>query len=218
MPTLYSYCIVHDCGSAPNPFWDVCTLAICKPKIRRVAKVGDWVAGTGAKTAPNGDLSNRLVYAMRVTEVITMEDYDIWTKRKLPKKIPDWHHRDIKRQLGDSIYDFSYGKPKLRESVHNKTNIQTDLSGINVLISKDFYYFGKNAVWLPQDLLSIACQRGHKSKSNAAQVDSFVKWVRKVGGKPNTLHGEPNMVLQCSPTATQISHNRKSSPHGKSIC
>lgn len=39
-PTLFSYCIPYDDGAAPNPFWGLCTLAICKPRIRRAAKEG----------------------------------------------------------------------------------------------------------------------------------------------------------------------------------
>jgi hypothetical protein len=46
--TLFTYCIPYDDGAAPNPFWGLCTLAICKPSIRRVAKEGDWVVGTGS--------------------------------------------------------------------------------------------------------------------------------------------------------------------------
>ena len=30
---LYTYCIPYDSGAAPNPFWETCTLAICKPVI-----------------------------------------------------------------------------------------------------------------------------------------------------------------------------------------
>lgn len=48
-PTLFSYVIPHDGGSAPNPYFGICTLAICKPVIRRTAKVEDWVVGLGAK-------------------------------------------------------------------------------------------------------------------------------------------------------------------------
>jgi hypothetical protein len=62
-PNLYSYCILQDNGSAPNPFWGTCTLAICKPKIRKSAEVGDWLAGTGS--SKNG-FQNQLVYAMKV--------------------------------------------------------------------------------------------------------------------------------------------------------
>jgi hypothetical protein len=40
---LYSYVVTHDTGFSPNPFWGCCTLADCKPAIRRTAKIGDWV-------------------------------------------------------------------------------------------------------------------------------------------------------------------------------
>ena len=42
---LYSYIITEDTGFSPNPFWGCCTLADCKPEIRRNAKVGDWIVG-----------------------------------------------------------------------------------------------------------------------------------------------------------------------------
>jgi len=76
MTQLFTYTIPYDDGAAPNPFHGMCTLAICKPSIRRVAKVGDWVAGLGSKNAPSGDLSGRLVYAMKVEEVIPLSEYD----------------------------------------------------------------------------------------------------------------------------------------------
>ena len=34
---LFTYKVMHDGGSAPNPYSELCTLAICKPAIRRVA-------------------------------------------------------------------------------------------------------------------------------------------------------------------------------------
>lgn len=33
--TLYSYVVAHDFGFAPNPFDGLCTLATCKPDIRK---------------------------------------------------------------------------------------------------------------------------------------------------------------------------------------
>ena len=46
---LFSYVVARDYGFAPNPFFSTCTLATCKPKIRRTASVGDWIIGTGSK-------------------------------------------------------------------------------------------------------------------------------------------------------------------------
>jgi hypothetical protein len=52
MPLLFSYTIPIDDGAVPNPFCGMCSLAICKPAIRRVAKQGDWVAGLGSRMPP----------------------------------------------------------------------------------------------------------------------------------------------------------------------
>jgi hypothetical protein len=75
-PLLFTYTILIDDGAAPNPFRGMCSLAICKPGIRRTARKGDWIAGLGSRTAPSGDLTGRLVYAMRVEAVLSLEEYD----------------------------------------------------------------------------------------------------------------------------------------------
>src|SRR5688572_11205556 len=86
---LFSYILPHDSGFAPNPFGRVCTLACCKPVIRRTASPDDWVIGS--TPAPN---SGRLVYAMRITRALTFDLY--W--HAYPDKRPSAHPR------GDNIY------------------------------------------------------------------------------------------------------------------
>ena len=61
---LYSYVMKYDDGFAPNTTGEYLTLATCKPNIRRVAKVGDYVIGTGS--LPRGNQGN-LIYIMQVT-------------------------------------------------------------------------------------------------------------------------------------------------------
>jgi hypothetical protein len=39
--SIFVYVVKHDGGFAPNPFHGFCTLACCKPKIRKGAKEGD---------------------------------------------------------------------------------------------------------------------------------------------------------------------------------
>ena len=43
MARIHSYVVRYDSGFAPNPFYGYCTLATCKPNIRRSADIGDWV-------------------------------------------------------------------------------------------------------------------------------------------------------------------------------
>jgi hypothetical protein len=88
-PTWFSYTIPFDDGAAPNPFHGMCSLAICKPGIRKAARRGDWVAGLGSKDAPSGDLSGRLVYAMRVEQIVSMLDYDRRAPKEWPHRIPN---------------------------------------------------------------------------------------------------------------------------------
>ncbi len=70
---LYTYIVARDYGFAPNPFHGFCTLATCKPRIRSVAAVGEWVVGTGAATKYN--YPGRLIYTMQVSELMDFDGY-----------------------------------------------------------------------------------------------------------------------------------------------
>jgi hypothetical protein len=122
MGALFSYCVRYDGGAAPNPFWGVCTLVICKPRIRRAAGVGDWIVGTGSRRSPAGDLSGAVVYAMRVGRKLSMPQYDEWAAADCPGKISDPGHADRRRAAGDAVYDFSTDPPRVRPSDHTEAN------------------------------------------------------------------------------------------------
>lgn len=200
MPTLFSYTIPYDDGAAPNPFNGMCSLAICKPGIRRIAKRGDWIAGLGSKDAPRGDLSGRLVYAMKVERVISMRDYDRFAPEHWPHRIPNIKSAALQDRLGDCIYDFSSSSPVQRPGVHDEGNRETDLSGENVLISWNFYYFGSCAIPLPDHLRPICHQtQGHRSISNAPYFESFVQWIRSAVPESGQLYGWPDLVLEWAP-------------------
>ena len=192
---LYSYCLKHDSGAASNPFWGICTLAICKPAIRRTATEGDWVVGFGSKNSPVGNIAGKVVYAMKVTSVMTIQEYDELCKTKHLKKIPVWQSKDYRRRVGDCIYDFSEGKvPKMRKGVHDEGNKERDLGGINALLSKHFYYFGDKPVTLPERLGPIVHNiQGHKSASNDSYADDFVRWIEGTRYKRNQLYGNPQL-------------------------
>ena len=80
---LYSYVVARDFGFAPNPFFGICTLATCKARIRCTAKVGDWIVGTGST---DFELEGRLVYAMRVSEIASYDEY--WDDPRFQMKRP----------------------------------------------------------------------------------------------------------------------------------
>ena len=73
---LFSYKLTHDTGFAPNPFFGVCTLATCKPRIRESKRVGDWIAGFTSKRLGGDEVgSERLVYLMQIAEKLPFERY-----------------------------------------------------------------------------------------------------------------------------------------------
>lgn len=196
MAKLYTYCIPCDDGAAPNPFWGICTLTICKPAIRRTAQIGDWIVGTGSKYSPIGDITGKIVYAMRVSKIMTMRDYDAWATENKPEKIPKINSTDIRRKLGDAIYDFSTNPPTQRASVHGPNNVATDLSGMNAVLSDYFFYFGDSPQQLPENLLGIVHHtQGHRVRLNEPFVDDFIKWLNGLHLKPNCIYGEPSLKI-----------------------
>ena len=199
MTRLFSYTLRIDDGAAPNPFHGICSLAICKPTIRRTAQVGDWIAGLGSRNASAGDLSGCLAYAMKVQKIITLAEYDQRVENEWPEKIPIVTSRDLAARLGDCIYSYASGSPHYqRAGVHSVGNKKADLGGLNVLLSEDFYYFGSCAVELPPHLTPIVHQtQGHKSTANAPYVAPFEHWIRGFGGG-GQIFGWPDFVVDWS--------------------
>ncbi len=176
-------------------------MTICKPDIRRAANVGDWVIGTGSKNSrlKDGevyDLSDSVVYAMRVTKKLTLADYNKFCLQRLPRKIPKWFNRDFRLRTGDCIYDYSEGiVPTLRKSVHNLDNMEKDLRGQFALLSKHFYYFGDEPRPLPQELKHII-RRGQKHLvfGDSRIVNAFEKWISQF--KMSKLYADPQLRFE----------------------
>jgi hypothetical protein len=137
---------------------------------------------------------NKVVYAMEVTQKMTMQKYESFCKNNLPQKIPNWNSKNYEERVGDSIYNFSSKepRPKILKSVHNKDNIDTDLRGKYTLLSDHFYYFGDNPEPLPDFLLPIVKQgQGHKSISNNPHIHKFIDWIMTKTKAKNTIFSQP---------------------------
>lgn len=180
---LYSYIVARDFGFAPNPFYGYCTLATCKPQIRKGAKEGDWIIGTGSKLKGR---ETRLVYAMLVTEVMTFNEY--WMDTRFRCKRPTMHG-SIKQAFGDNIYyyDQDRGAWYQLDSHHsfedgstNTRNVQNDTQVDRVLISDDYVYFGGSGPRLPTFYGEDVCHttQGHRSKFSNEVVEEFIAWIR----------------------------------------
>lgn len=187
---LYSYVIRRDYGFAPNPFHGCCTLATCKPVIRRTAQIKDWIAAFGPKHHPT---EKRLVCLMRVSEALTFDEY--WNDNRFKSKRPVFN-KSVTHKYGDNIYHHVNGVWVQEPSHHsfsdgmNFTNLNRDTKTDRVLIAKEFYYFGKDAILLPTEYQPLIWRRrNHGVNCNPALIKNFVGYIR--GQYSSGIHGLP---------------------------
>lgn len=174
---LFSYIVTHDTGFSPNPFWGYCTLADCKPAIRRTAEVGDWIVGLSPKAT-----GNCVVFAMEVDEILDYASY--FHDRRFANKIPDYSRGEAVWKAGDNIYKpLPNGGFRQLRSIHSHgddENIETkahDLGGVYILVAKKFHYFGASGPELPVHLEEIKIERGHKNRFSEETISNFLEFI-----------------------------------------
>jgi hypothetical protein len=187
---LHSYVVARDFGFAPNPFYGICTLATCKPEIRKGASIGEWVVGTGSRKRKR---HKHIVYAMRVTGAMTFEEY--WADPRFQRKKVNL--RGSKKQaFGDNIYwrdpvNTQWCQANSHHSFHdgsaNPKNVKTDTGTNRILFSDDFVYWGGSGPELPARFLdyggshkSVCAVRGHKNDFPPELVNEFIAWIRSL--------------------------------------
>lgn len=193
MSNVYVYVVDRDFGFAPNPFSGMCTLATCKPVIRRVAKKDDWIIGMGGSRLK---ATGRCIFAMRISDLITFDEY--WNNPIYHEKKPA-RNGSKKIIVGDNIYHQSHGIWQQIDSHHsypdgtpNQHNVTNDTQTNVVLISDHFYYFGSAAVEIPQlilDKMSYLNGVGHR-KYTFTEAESLISFL-KSNYYPNILYGDP---------------------------
>lgn len=189
---LYSYVVRYDSGFAPNPFYGWCTLATCKPDIRKSAAIGDWVVGCGSNDR-QVRLGGHLVYAMRVAESLSFREYN--SDPRFDRKKP-YRYGSRKQSCGDNIYyrnaeDNGWNQ---RDSFHtmpdgtpNVDHIARDTGVDRVLVSDDFVYFGGDGPPFPNDLRDYegrhVCKHGigYSCFEDPQIIEQFSQWVRSFG-------------------------------------
>ena len=186
--------MTYDTGRAPNPFHGYCTLATCKPRIRKTAQIGDWIIGTGSKNLRVGsrekkkkgiDRSGHLIYAMRVTEAMTYDEY--WHDPRFRDKRPCMG-RGIVGEFGDNLYYRNLQTNQLEKMdwpYHCLPGEECrDTSVDRVLISDDFIYLGGDGPPMPPEFLELVYTgRGHKCRLPEENVQKLVQWLRGTGDK-----------------------------------
>lgn len=189
---LHSYVVRYDSGFAPNPFYRICTLATCKPDIRKHAEVGDWVVGTGSadKRIRRGGY---LVYAMRITEAMPRRQY--WDDPRFLRKRPKLRGT-MKHASGDNIYRWNdaNGSWDQLDSYHSNpdgsphaAHISRDTGVDRVLISTEYVYFGGHGPLIPPDFRGPEAQdivkqgQGRKIIDDLHLIHAFEAWIQSLG-------------------------------------
>ncbi|QKE40293.1 MAG: hypothetical protein HO274_02310 [Ferrovum myxofaciens] len=200
MPHIYRYVISHDGGSAPRPYGGFCTLAICKPRIRAVAEIDDWIIGFRSRS------HTKVVYVMQVRESLPLGEY--WSDMRFHDRRPD-----ATSPVPDNIYrpDGNGGLEWVQNNVHDCNEKPRDISGHNVLIGSRFWYFGSTSPTLPPELIHlIPYCRGHTVYKNRRHddVENLERWL---ASWPCGIHGMPINAcseLQARLTTTKATEDR----------
>jgi Nucleotide modification associated domain 2 len=180
----------------------MCTLATCKPKIRKTAQVDDWIVGMGgAKLKAVG----RCIYAMQVTDTRTFDAY--WDDPVFHCKRPV-RNGTRKTIMGDNIYHRLTGAVAwTQEDSHHSqvdgspepSNINNDTQTNRVLISRNFYYFGSSAPLIPHqvlDQLGYRNQRAHR-KFPSEKAQPLLECIQaEYRGWANCVMGDPYQFME----------------------
>lgn len=196
MSRVYMYVVDRDFGFAPNPFHGVCTLATCKPPVRKGASAGDWVIGMGGSRLK---ATGRCIFAMEVTQAVTFNEY--WASREFRNKRPVRNGSRV-MMVGDNIYHRQEGQAvwqqldshhSLVDGSPNPVNVRKDTKADRVLISRNFYYFGSEAPLVPAEMLKrigFKNARGHRV-FDADTCCEFMRWITSHQEVTNTVLADP---------------------------
>ena len=170
MPKVFSYVVDHDHGYAPNPFGGFCTLAKCK---------------YGKKKR-------------NIVELVQEGDWIAGTGGADLKKSAG-HGRLIYAMRVDQKMSLSeYCQAYQGKRVDAEHVVSED--GRFALISRHFFYFGRNAIdisEIPQDHLDHDFEKkgpGHRSDFSQEFIEDFVSWLEATFKRG--VHGPP-----CKPLA-----------------
>jgi len=182
--------VARDYGFAPNPFFGVCTLATCKPVIRRTAAVGDWIVGTGSRSY---NREGYLVFAFKVTEILHYNEY--WNDPRFQDKKPNLGG-SLKQAFGDNIYRSNAAGTRWfqlnsHHSLHNgkpnPLNVTHDTRTPRVLIGAEYTFWGGAGPKIPRKFRNFHGEdicvlgQGHKCHFAPELVTAFLDWIHSSG-------------------------------------
>lgn len=182
---VHTYVIAVDSGAAPNYDQPFTTLAVCKPRIRKKAAVGDFVLAFAGKDV-NPFEPHTVVWAGIVSEKMTFADY--WNDKRFTGKKPAcWKNPDACRQEGrctrpdrcqypDNFYrPVDSGLMWVENPVHDADAAQHDTNGLYVLAFDPSWCFRANGPLMPSE---FGLRMTHGRRGERVVDLSDVEWRR----------------------------------------
>ena len=180
LPRLYVYKLTTDNGGAPAVYRNKLSLAICKPKIRAVAQVGDWIVGVaGQGLLPSAPL----VYLMQVTEV--SEDGTYYASKSFktrPDAVYEWKRNKLAWKPGAAFHG--------PEDTLRDVGVGPRYEVARVLLSNRYRYFGKAASPSYSAIAPLAHKmaqnigRAYRVNHADAVYDAWMKVIHSAFKKP----------------------------------
>jgi hypothetical protein len=187
MKKLFSYVVDHDHGFAPNPSGGFCTLCKCK---------------YGSKGHKN------------IVELAEVGDWLVGTGG-VKKRVSAGHGKIIYAMRVDETLTLAdyYKDRRFMGRIDAKPDKVT-LKWHYALVSRHFFYFGKNAIDIPKKYLDYPLEKrgpGFRSKSFDEEfIEDFIGWLDAtyrsgVHGPPCDPHSELDMP-KCPPMLRRKGH------------
>ncbi len=139
-------------------------------------KIGDWLVGNSSRQD-----GNRLVYAMRISDMPSVNEYFLDKRFEAKKPKVDGTPEE---QCGDNIYYLDErGRWKRLPSVfHNDQksflkDIGSKPAGSPVFVAEHFYYFGRKRIPIPDEFGSVIQGRQGIHYTDDPLAGAFVAWL-----------------------------------------
>lgn len=205
--TLYSYIVEADSGFAPNPFFGRCTLACCKPAIRRaignrllqqsghadilqlraddpdyIRSQNIWVVGL-AGAALRDRPRRSVVYVMQVTDVLDFESYFHDHPEKRPVRSSPTTSDDPEWH-GDAIYTGNDPATALQlvPSTHSDADKESENNKYHDLNGR-YVLLSDHFLYFGKDAPYVTLEeplhhgRGHRSNHSPETLIELESWL-----------------------------------------
>lgn len=154
--------------------------------------------------------AGELIYAMRVNEIIPYQQY--FSDERFAYKKPTG--RTAVQRRGDNLwYRDSSGRWQcISPALHDMNHRDHDIKGENVLVSTEFYYFGRKAVKIPKRFEAlVAVTQGHRKSDDERLVSAFWKWIQSRAPKKGRI-GDPWDFTEEGCTVQRAMHEDEDQP------